>query len=149
MAGRLLRRLHGLSLGEIYLLTSSLGAAAFAVVLLLLPARLTTSPALATVYSFYGRHTWGLVFLGVAVLCAVGFWRPTERRFVIVLGIVVFFQMLWAVGLTIPATLPGAVANLLAPIAWLQLVSNVLIAVVARRRPILPRLPAERRPDRR
>jgi hypothetical protein len=45
----------------------------------------------------------------------------------------------WAVGLTLPAAAPGAVANVLAPIAWLQLAGTGLVAGIAGRRPILPR----------
>src|SRR4051794_2302535 len=135
MALKLVRRL---SLGELYLIVSALGAAAVGCALLLLPPRLTTGPSLATVYSITGRHSWGVAFLILAAVCSVGFWRPTETRFIAVLTIVVTVQTLWAVGLTIPATSPGAVANLLAPIAWLQLAGTGLVAGVAGRRPILP-----------
>jgi hypothetical protein len=133
------RLVHHLSLGELYLVVSATGAIAVGCALLLLPPRLTTGPSLATVYSLASRHTWGALFLGLAAVCAVGFWRPTEGRFIAVLTIVVLIQTMWAVGLTIPAATPGAVANLLAPIAWLQLAATGLVAGIAGRRPILPR----------
>lgn len=135
----MIRALRHLSLGELYLIVSATGAVAVGLALLLLPPRLTTGPSLATVYSFADRPVWGVLFLCLAALCAIGFWRPTERKFVVVLTAVVMVQAGWAVGLTIPAATPGAVANVLAPIAWLQLAGTGLVAGVAGRRPILPR----------
>lgn len=140
------RLVHHLSLGELYLVISALGAVAVGLSLLLLPPRLTTGPALTTVYGIASRQTWGVLFLCLAAVCTIGFWRPTETRFVVVLTVVVTMQTMWAVGLTVPAATPGAVANVLAPIAWLQLAFTGLIAGVVGRRPILP--PSrERAPD--
>lgn len=132
------RALRGMSLGELYLLISCVGALAMAGVLLLLPPRLTTGPSLATVFSIADRHTWGALFAVLAALCSAGFWRPTETRFIVVFTLVVFVQTLWAVGLTLPAAEPNATANLLAPIAWLQLSGVGIMVGVATRRPVLP-----------
>ncbi|MCU1588791.1 MAG: hypothetical protein JWP11_47 [Frankiales bacterium] len=127
-----------MSLGEVYLLLSAAGAMAVALALLLLPPRLTTGPSLSTVYKIADRHQWGWGFLILSAVCMVGVWRPTESRFIVVLSLVVLVQTCWAVGLTVPAITPGAVANLLAPIAWLQLAGTGLMVGVIGHRPFLP-----------
>lgn len=146
ITGRLLHRLHLMSFGEVYLMISAAGALAVGSALLIFPPRLTTGPSLATVYKIADRHQWGWAFLILAAICVVGFLRPTEGRFVAVLVLVVFVQTCWAVGLTIPATAPGAILNVLAPLAWLQLAGTGLVVVAIGHRPFLPPRP-ERSPD--
>ena len=123
-----------LSLGELYLMVSAGSAIVMASLLLIAPPRLTTGPALATVYGIASRDTWGVCFSVLALLCAVGAWRPSEVRFLAVIVVVVVAQTLWAVGLTMPGLNGADTANLLAPVAWVQLAATTLLVARTGRR---------------
>lgn len=117
---------------------TGLGALAFGLALLIAPAIKTSSPAMATLYAMAPRHTWGVIFLGLAALAVWGALKPSEESFVIILSIEVFAQASWALGLTIPSFTEGQVGNILAPIAWLQLAGTALVVAVSGKRPVLP-----------
>lgn len=140
------------SVGELYLVVSAVAAAASSGLLAFAPARLSASPALATVYGLADRSTWAVLFAAVAVVCTLGAWRPTDGRFVVAITLVVLCQAAWAVGLAMPAFAAGAAVNLLFAIACVHLALTSLIVVAAGRpagadhrgaahppRPFLPR----------
>lgn len=137
------------TLGQLYLLSTGIGALLFGSALLWLPERLTTGPSMATLYSYMPRATWGVVFYGLALLALYGAWKPTEERFIGILAIQVAAQVLWAVGLTVPsiqAIGTNGIANVLAPLAWLQLALTAVVVILSLRRPVLPP-PRRRRTD--
>lgn len=135
---RLLTRWHHRSLGELYLLSSGIGSLLFGLALLLLPHRLTTGTSMVTLYSLADREVWGVAFLVLAVLALGAAYRPTEERFLVVMSVQAAAQTGWAVGLTAPSFTTDGVANVLAPLAWLQLASTAGIVLVSARRPVLP-----------
>lgn len=133
-----LRHWRRRSVGELYLLVTGLGMAAMGAALLVLPARLTTGPSLATLYGIADRSTWGALFGALGLLALAAALHPTEERFVVVMSIEVAAQTAWAIGLTMPSLEQGSVSNVLAPIAWIQLAGTLLVTVTAGRRPMRP-----------
>lgn len=140
-----MRRWRRRTLGELYLFMTGLGAVAIGLALWFAPARLTTSPAMATLYDMAPRHTWGVIFIALGALAFWGALKPSEERFIIILSIEVFAQAMWALGLTIPAFSDGQITNILAPIAWLQLAGTALVVIAAGKRPVLPETSRNRR----
>jgi hypothetical protein len=136
------------TLGELYLFATGFGAMCIGMALLCLPDRLTTGTSMTTLYSMAPRNSWGVAFLVLAAIAGWGALKPTEERFIVIMSVEVFAQAAWAVGLTVPsfaAFRDGGVANILAPIAWLQLASTALVVIAAGRRPVLPQPERNRR----
>lgn len=113
------------------LLTTFLGwqatvAAATSFVLLILPARFSSGPAMATVYGMAPRWVWGCVFLGLTVTSMGAFVRLDAWRYAVILLIAV--HTAWAIGLTLPLFY-ATTTNLLTPLAWGSVSGSALIIV--------------------
>lgn len=135
---RLANRWRHRTLGELYLAASGVMSLLFGLALLVLPHRLTTGTSMVTLYAIADRETWGAAFLALATLALGAAYRPTEERFLAVMAVQAAAQTGWAVGLTAPSFSTEGVANVLAPLAWLQLVATAGVVAVSARRPVLP-----------
>lgn len=135
---RLRDRWRHRTLGELYLAASGVMSLLFGLALLLLPHRLTSGTSMVTLYALADRETWGVAFLVLAALALAVAYRPTEERFLAVMAVQAAAQTGWAVGLSAPSFSTEGVANVLAPLAWLQLVATAGVVVAAARRPVLP-----------
>jgi hypothetical protein len=100
----------------------------FGAELLIAPHRLVTGPSLTTVYGLRPPWQWGVLFMALAVICAVGANRPLHmwRVAIIALGVA---QICWALGLLAPLLTDGR-TNLLASLPWVALgVTSGIVAL--------------------
>ena len=124
---------------RLYLGWHSCVATGFALELLFAPRRLLAGTATVTVYSLAPPSTWGLLFLMLAVICAVGWRWPRHAWRLSILALAVA-QICWALALLAPLFVDGHRTNLLASLPWIALgVTSGIVAVETnfeeRRRP--------------
>jgi hypothetical protein len=119
---------HRYLLVRLYLSWHAAASIGFGLEMLLAPARLISSPAMATVYGLAPPWEWGLLFEALAVICATGArwplqaWRPAI--FALALA-----QVCWASALLAPLILHHPTTNILAATPWIALaVTSTLIA---------------------
>lgn len=113
---------------RVYLGWHAVVAFGFGVELIVVPRRFVSGPSTTEIYSALDPPTWGLMFLLLALLCAVGARWPLRcwRFAILALGVA---QIAWAIGLSVPLFTSDH-ANVLAPTAWIALaVTTGLVAL--------------------
>lgn len=124
---RRLRWTAGLGLVvPLYLAWEGIVSFAAGVSLLLLPRHLVTSPTMSALYYWVTPHAWGVVFLLLSFTCIAAVIRPKPlwRHALLFLFEV---QVTWAIGLSVPVLFGRTPVNVIAPIAWSNLVGTTII----------------------
>jgi hypothetical protein len=110
---------------RLYLGWHAIAAAYFALELLFAPVRLITGPATITVYRMASPRVWGLLFVGLALICAAGARWPRHAWRLSVIALTTA-QIAWALALFSPMFVGGR-TNLLASAPWITLAVTSLV----------------------